>query len=146
MFSDLVLWYSDLYFIFFYSVTSIGININIRFHIKYKLYFQNIKDSNQLMQLRQYKWLKNICFRILTNVKWLMLLISYQSCSDVTVFHYFKQTVDLASILKQGFQNGPLSILYNDKVSSFYLFYSKFWNFRVSKIRIGCSKDWLKPW
>ncbi len=38
-----------------------------------------------------------------------------------------------------------LSVLCNNRVTSSYLFYSKFWNFRVSKIRIlGCSKDkWM---
>ncbi len=43
-----------------------------------------------------------------------------------------------------------LCILCNNRVSSSYLFYSKFRNFGVSKIIIGCPKDrwmglWLKP-
>ncbi len=43
-----------------------------------------------------------------------------------------------------------LPILYIDGVTIFYLLYSKFRTFRVSKIRIGCPKDgcmglWLKP-
>ncbi len=45
-----------------------------------------------------------------------------------------------------------LRILCNNRVSSYYLFYSKFWGVQKgSKIRIGCPKDrwmgiWLKPW
>ncbi len=38
-------------------------------------------------------------------------------------------------------------ILCNNGVYNFYLFYSRFWNFRVSKIRIRCPKDgWMGIW
>ncbi len=64
-----------------------------------------------------------------------------QICTFCTISNLKLKLRDLARILKEDVQNVTFTHLSNDRVSSFYLFYNKFWNFRVSKFRIGCPKD-----